>query len=149
MEFLQSPAGLVALVVGAILALVALVQAGTKLYQWLKVNEQGYPHEDVIEEALLPYLYEAIMVAYRGSEHLMDAASERLHGADKAAIAQLVYDFLPDTVALVGVSWHWKKFVSRDEFADKLEARFVRFADLWDQAQEGILKAILPEGGLP
>lgn len=146
MEFLQSPAGLVALVVGAILALVTLVQGSNKLYRWLKFNRQGYPHEDAIEEALLPLLDQAIMAAYKASESLMDTVSERLHGADKAKVARLVYGLLPDTVSLAGVSWRWKRFVGEERFCEWLQMRFDNFANWWDTAEEGILEAIRPEG---
>lgn len=143
-EFLQSPTGLVVLVFGTILALVALVQGGNKLYRWLKVVRQGYPYEDEIEDALLPFLYQSLMAAYKASESLMDAVGERLHGADKAMVARLVYVMLPDEVLLLGASWQWKKHVSKDKFANYLQKYFDGFIDLWDVAQEGILKAILP-----
>lgn len=146
MEFLQSPAGVATLVFGAILALASLVQAGNKLYRWLKVARQGYPYEDEIEETLLPFLYQAIMAAYKASESLMDVVGERLHGADKAMIARLVYQMLPDTVSLAGASWQWKKFIGEEKFARWLQVRFDSFVGWWDTAEEGILKAILPIG---
>ena len=145
-EFFQSPPGLVTLVVGAILALVTLVQQGNRLYHWLKVAHQGYPYEDEIEAALLPFLYEAIMAAYKASESLMDAVGERLHGADKAKVARLVYQMLPGAVSIAGASWQWKEFIGEEKFARWLQARFDGFADWWDVAEEGILKAILPTG---
>lgn len=145
MEFLQSPVGVVVSFGVALLALWTLVQQGNRLYKWLKYNTQGYPHEAVIEEALLPYLYEALMVAYKGSETLMDTVGERLRGADKARIARLVYAVLPDSVSLLGVSWQWKKYVTQGEFAGYLQKRFDSFVELWDVGQEGVLKAIMPE----
>ena len=149
MEFLQSFAGKVTLVFGAILALATLVQQGNKLYQWLRTTKQGYPHEDMIEAALLPYLDQAIMAAYKASESLMDAVSERLHGVDKLMVARLVYQMLPDAVSLSGASWQWKRFIGEEKFTRWLQARFDTFTDWWDTAEEGILKAILPEGGPP
>lgn len=149
MEFLRSPAGTVALVIGAILALVTLVQQGNKLYRWLKVTRQGYPYEDEIEEALLPFLYQAIMAAYKTSESLMDAVGERLHSVEKLMVARLVYQMLPDAVSLAGASWQWKRFIGEEKFARWLQARFDTFIDWWDMAEEGVLKAILPEGGPP
>ena len=149
MEFLQSFAGKATLVIGAILALVTLVQQGNKLYRWLKTGRQGYPYEDEIEEALLPFLYQAIMAAYKASESLVDAVGERLHGVDKVRVARLVYWTLPDTVSLAGIGWQWKKFIGEERFGCWLQARFDAFTDLWDVAGEGILKAILPDGGSP
>ena len=148
-EFLQSAAGSVVLVVGAILALAALAQGGNKLYRWLKVKRQGYLYEDEIEAALLPFLYQAIMAAYKGSEALMDAVGERLRGTDKARIARLVYQALPDTVSLAGAGWQWKKFVGEEKFVGWLQVRFNDFVGWWDLAEEGILKAILPADTLP
>ena len=149
MEFLRSPAGTATLVIGAILALVTLVQQGNKLYRWLRTTKQGYPHEDMIEAALLPYLDQAIMAAYKASESLMDAVSERLHGTDKTMVARLVYQMLPDTVSLAGASWQWKRFIGEERFARWLQVRFDTFTAWWDTAEEGILRAILPEGDLP
>jgi len=143
-KFLQSPAGLVTLVIGAILALVTLVQQGNKLYRWLKVARQGYPYEDEIEEALLPFLYQSLMAAYKASESLMDAVGERLRGADKARVARLVYARLPSVISLAGVDWRWKRFVGEEKFARWLQERFDVFANWWDAAEEGVLKAILP-----
>ncbi len=148
-EFLQSDAGLVALVFGAILALATLVQQGNRLYRWLKVTRQGYPYEDEIEEALLPFMYQSLMAAYKASESLMDAVGERLHGADKAMVARLVYQMLPDAVSVAGMDWRWKEHIGEERFARWLQARFDSFAELWDTAEEGILKAILPEGDSP
>lgn len=145
-EFLQSPAGLAAMVFGAIFGLIGLVAAGNKFYHFLKWQVQGYPNEALIEAALLPLLYKAIMAAYRASERLMDAVGERLHGADKARIARLVYQYLPDTVSIAGISWRWKAHIDEHEFAAWLQERFGDFADWWDTAEAGILEAIRPEG---
>lgn len=148
-EFLQSPTGRVTAGFGVILALITLVQAGNKLYRWLKVARQGYPYEDEIEEALLPFLYQALMAAYKASESLMDAVGERLHSVDKMMVARLVYQMLPDTVSIAGTGWRWKKFVGEEKFTKWLQERFDGFADWWDLAQEGVLRAVLPEGGSP
>jgi hypothetical protein len=136
-------------VFGAILALITLVQAGNKLYRWLKVAWQGYPYEDEIEEALLPFLYQALMAAYKASESLMDAVGERLHGVDKMMVARLVYQMLPNGVSIAGKSWRWKRFVGEEKFARWMQERFDEFANLWDLAQEGVLRAVLPEGSPP
>ena len=144
-EFLQSPVGTVTLVFGAIAVLVSLVHSGHKLYRWLRIK-QGYPYEDEIEAALLPFLYQAIMAAYKASESLMDIVGERLHGVDKARVARLVYQMLPDAVSIAGASWQWKEFVGEERFTRWLQARFDIFADWWDMAEEGVLKAILPAG---
>lgn len=149
-EFLQSPTGRVTAAFGVILALITLVQAGNKLYRRLKVARQGYPYEDEIEEALLPFLYQALMAAYKASESLMDAVGERLHGVDKMMVARLVYQMLPDDGVLIGgASWQWKRFVGEEKFARWMQERFDEFANLWDLAQEGVLRAVLPEGGPP
>jgi hypothetical protein len=137
------------LVVGAILALAALVQGGNKLYRWLKVARQGYPYEDEIEEALLPFLYQALMAAYKASESLMDAVGERLHGADKMMIARLIYQMLPDAVSVAGMDWRWKEHIGEERFSRWMQERFDSFTGLWDTAEEGILRAILPEGNPP
>lgn len=145
-EFFQTPAGMATGAFGAIFALIGLVVVGNRLYRHLKYKIQGYPHEDIIEAALLPYLHHGIMAAYRASERFMDAVGERLRGADKARVAKLVYQYLPDTVTLVGVAWRWKEHVSEERFSGWLQKRFDQFAGWWDEAEQGVLDAIKPEG---
>lgn len=64
---------------------VLLVVGMFLMYQWLK-NPQKYPHEDAIEKALWPYIYQAIMLAYKSSERHLNEFGERLSGMDKKAL---------------------------------------------------------------
>lgn len=145
-EFLQSTAGMVSLVFAAIFVLIGLVAAANEIRHRLGSTVQGYPHEAMIEAALLPFLDQAIMAAYRASEKLMDSVSSRLHGADKSRIARYVYQFLPDALNIAGLEWAWKLYVDEEKFATWLQKRFDGFAGWWDEAETGILRAIQPEG---
>lgn len=145
-EFLQTPAGVAATGFGAIFALIGLVIVLNKMVRYLRYYVQGYPLEDEIEAVLLPFLDQAIMAAYRASERLMDGVSERLHGADKARIANRMYYFLPNAITIAGVSWNWKKYVSEGQFVNWMQARFDTFVEWWDEAEAGILREIKPEG---
>jgi hypothetical protein len=145
-EFLQTPAGLAAAGFAAIFGLVGLVVVLNKVYRYLKYNIQGYPLENEVEAALLPYLYGAMMTAYRASERLMDSVSERLHGVDKSKLARRMYYLLPNSVSIAGVSWNWKKFVSEGQFSNWMQKRFEKFIEWWDLAERGILLEMKPEG---
>jgi hypothetical protein len=145
MEFLQTPAGIMTLVFGLAFALVGLVIGGSKLYRWLRVTRQGFPYEEELEEALLPYLYQSIMVAYKTSERLMDEVGVRLRGVDKAKIARMVYEHLPSDIRWRGYTLNWKVYVDKDTFSEYIENRFDELVDIWSKASRGLLDMIEPD----
>ena len=79
-----------------------------------------------VEAALQPYIYEAIMAAYRLSEKTVDQGYARLKGADKKALADDVYTRLPDRVGEYDVAFV-KSMVSRERFAVLVQNAFERF----------------------
>ena len=124
--------------VGAIVAFLALLGAlwglrSLYIAKWL-------PRQ------LRPYLYLAMMAAYKASESLHDSIGERLHGADKKRLAEIAYDLLPDTISLFGMQWQWKRYVSKEMFATAMQRQFDQFADWWDEAGKYVLDYFKPEG---
>ena len=75
-----------------------LFALGIVLFPKLAKEKQGYPLEAQIEAALLPYVFNAISIAYKTSERAVDDVQTRIKGVDKAAIAKEVYKMLPDQV---------------------------------------------------
>lgn len=127
-----------------IIVLLTLAAAGgtvaaiATLYTWLRSKDQGYPYESEIEAALLPHLYQAICAAYRTSEMAMDEVQERMDGVDKAAVAGLVYDLLPDTIVIGGRIIPLsllKQLVPRETFEDWVELAYQRFTLFYDAHQ--------------
>lgn len=116
-----------------------------RLRRELAEKVQGYPFESEIEAALVPFLDEAIALAYKTSEYLFDQIGQRLHGAEKAKIAEAVYDLLPDSIMVAGHLFPWKRAVSQVKFAGYLEQRFADIIERWDEAQHFFMKLLGPD----
>lgn len=127
---------LVALAAGA--GIMALSVWG---YGKLRNETQGYPYEKAVEALLLPWIYQAIMAAYKTSEIAVDEIQQRMRGADKAAIAAAVYDMLPPKIGNVPLDVV-KMAVSRDRFASLVEAAFNEF-DAFVEDHEGRLENLV------
>jgi hypothetical protein len=92
------------------------------LFGWLK-QPQGYPYEDAVEKALLPFIYKGIFAAFKVSEGAVDEVGRRLEGADKKAIADAVYALLPDKIG----EWDLtlvKKLVTKEQFETLVQNGF-------------------------
>ena len=92
----------------------------------LRYEEQGYPMEQEIEDALLPIVFGAICAAFRVSEWCMDEVQERLRGANKKALADLVYGLLPEEVGGFPIGMV-KRVVSEERFGELVQMAFDRF----------------------
>ena len=128
----------------AVLLIIAAV-AGVYLYKYLKSGVQGYPGEEALEKALLPYLYNAIMFAYKASEAAIDASQERLDGIDKKMLADAVYNMLPEFlyIGTVAVPLNFlKTVVTRERFSELVQLAFDEFMRFYATA-EANLKAEL------
>lgn len=123
------------------------------LYRELRDKKQNYPYELEIEAALLPYVYRAIMFAYKSSESRMDEFQDRLSAVPKKQLAVKLYSLLPETI-LVGkwrVSIHFvKSVVSEKRFAQLIDTAFMGFGDwydgIWDGYSEKLLELINANG---
>ena len=135
LTFWQIVAGLLGIAVLAGGASVGLA----KLVQWLLSGEQGYPGEAEIEAALLPFVVQAIIGAYKVSEGAVDQFKERLRGVDKADIARRVYELLPDTINIgkfvVPTGWV-KQVVPEERFAELIQSAFDEGLGLFDELWE-------------
>ena len=135
---------LVPFIVGALS--VALAVGGVYLYRWLKNAKQGYPKEEEIEAALLPYVYNAIMFAYKTSETFVDEGQDRLRGLDKKVIAGLIYDLLPAELVvgefIVNLGWLLVA-VPKPLFERFVESAFAKFLDWYEDAQAALGDKVL------
>jgi hypothetical protein len=96
-EYLNNP-----IVVTVLVAVIGLVGAyvGVQAAVWLFTKKQDYPGEQVVEAALRPYAYAAIVTAFKLGEVARDDLEKRLEGLDKKALADAVYALLPDTITV-------------------------------------------------
>lgn len=149
-EFLLNPVVFSILVAIVVVAVVTIV---TLLARLLLTRKQGYPYEEEIEAALRPFIYRAIMLAYKTSEKLVDQNMARLHGLDKKALADWVYNALPNTLYIKGVPipvGMLKQIISEEQFAgmvqhafDDFEAWYAGVYANWGSEIENLLDEIL------
>src|SRR5512136_149495 len=99
---------------------------GVIFYPKLKNEKQGYPFENELEAALLPYLFQAICAAFKASQEMAAAGNEALDGLSKKAIADAVYDLLPDKIGGIPVGMI-KLLVSRARFEELVQAAYDNF----------------------
>lgn len=139
-EFLASPLFLVLLV---FLASIVSVVGGGLLGKWLLTKKQGYPNEEQIEAALLPFVRYAIIAAYKVSEQQVDTLGDRLRGIDKKLVAMSIYNILPDEVRIPlpggGVlklpTVFIKQIVSEEDFSGMIEGVFGELEDFLESTQ--------------
>ncbi len=103
-----------------------LFALGIVLFPKIVREKQGYPLEAEIEAALLPYIFNAISVAYKTSERAVDDVKTRLRGADKAAVAKEVYRLLPDQIGNHDITLV-KSVISPERFTQLTQDVFDRF----------------------
>jgi len=134
---------LIGLIVG-----IFLTVGGVIAYRELKDKKQGYPYEQRIEEALLPYVYRAIMFAYKTSEARMDEFQERLHAVPKHLIAVKMYEMLPEKIQvgnyLVDIAFV-KAIVSQEKFERILVSVFNTFANWYESAWDTYIGLLLEQ----
>jgi hypothetical protein len=121
------------LLIGLVAGLVVF-GIGIKVFPQLARQEQGYPKEEEIERALLPFAFNAISAAYKVSEKAIDDVQQRLQGADKAAIARQVYRMLPDRVGGYDVTTI-KNTIGEERFAELVEGAYGDFDQFFEQHQ--------------
>ena len=121
--------GLIGAVVGGLLVVLAI-----KFLPALKRERQGYPLEAQVEAALLTFVFQGICAGYRVSEMAMDELGTRLRGADKKAIANVIYDLLPADIAGFPLEIV-KSLVTRKRFAELVQDAFDRFDAGYTQFQ--------------
>ena len=79
--------------------------------------------KEAVEEALQPYLYYGISAAYKLSERGMDELRKRMAGPQKAEVASMVYDLLPEEVAGIKI----KKVINQNMLHGMIQNAFAGF----------------------
>jgi hypothetical protein len=109
--------------------LVALVLFIIALVLWQELKKRP----DTAVPWVEPYLYEAIIVAYKASEAHSDAFGQRLRGADKAAIARVIYrEHFPA---------EYKIYLSEAAFTTAVERLLGEGISLYEQNKAGLEQA--------
>lgn len=140
---LQDPRTVVILLALSAAGLVWLLIGLKRLYSFLALK-QGYPNEEQIERYLLPLIRRVIVAVYELSEHALERFGRALESADKREMARLLYDLLPDEVAVGPARWRWKKAVSLDEFAVFVQREFDRLIAWYREAEGRLLEELRP-----
>lgn len=126
-ELLLNP---IVMAVVPVVVLILVVTGAVYLARWLFGKDQGYPKEEEIEAALRPFVYQAIMLAYKTSERLVDQNFERLRGLDKKVLADWAYNALPEVIYVKGFIIPIgliKRLISQEDFAEMVQNSFDSF----------------------
>lgn len=115
-------------VVITLLTIVGLITT----FNWLK-SRIGKPDRSKVEEAIMPYVYKAIMAAYKTSEVAMDQLGERMKGADKEILADTVYHMLPDCLYIQGTKIPVKTFITEEQFKGMIKKAFMDFIGFYER----------------
>lgn len=83
---------------------------------------------------LKPYVFQAIVAAYKVSEASVDQFGERLQGMDKQQVAEVAYDYLPPEVQNV---------VTRLQFATAVERIFAEAETLYETNADGFQRTFV------
>ena len=126
----------------ALIVLIFATAGGVVLLTWLRTRRQGYPYEDEIEAALLPFVYQAIMAAYRASEYALDEFGRRLAGEDKAGLARAAYAMLPAVIVIRGVALPIRNLVTEAQFVSLVEDAFDGFLVWYNRNCDGFEAAV-------
>lgn len=144
----------------ALIALTTLVVAGAGvalgiwLFPKLAKEKQGYPFEAELEAALLPVVYQGIMAAYRTSERAMDEIAARIRGSDKKALADTIYNLIPDVIVVQGKAipvsivksliprWRFEELVQLA--FDEFDEQYLSHSARWDRLFEDWLDENAP-----
>ena len=110
---------------------------GVIFYSKLKNEKQGYPFENELEVALLPYLFQAICAAFKASQEMVAAGNEALDGVSKKAIAEAAYDLLPANIGGIPVGLI-KVVVSRERFQELVQAAYDKFDENFHAWQDDL-----------
>lgn len=82
-----------------IVGLMVVFLLGYLAYNFFSTKKQGYPLEERIENALLPYLHGIIVGAFEESQSELEDIEDAIENVDKEELARKLYDLLPDEIA--------------------------------------------------
>ena len=126
----------------SVVVIIAAIVALTKIYSYFKNNIQGYPNEEKIEEAILPFVHKSIFAAYRASEWALDKFGKQLSGIDKKAIAKSLYVVLPNVIVVGGICILVRQAISPTQFAAIVQRAFDEFLEFYEENEEGFTELV-------
>jgi hypothetical protein len=103
-----------------------LFALGVVLYPKIRAASPTTPIAAVIEEALLPLIYQGICASYRLSELGVDTIEARIKGADKKKIADGIYALLPEKIGNFDLGLV-KNVITKERFEKLVQDAFDRF----------------------
>lgn len=130
------------------LLLVLVAAIGILLFMLL-VRVQRLMIANGTHPAIIHFVHEAIVLAYKSSDAVFDTVEERLYGAQKQEIAIAVYAILPDTVTVgfIGVTIPWKSYVSEAKFAEFVVREYDTLVVRFGVIKNTILQQMIDEIG--
>jgi len=109
---------------------IPLLLFGVALIALLLVYQESKRKPEL--DLLRPYLFQAIVAAYKVSETSVDRFGARLAGEDKAAVARLAYTHLPPTM---------QTWVTEEQFMLLVEPMLAEATSLYRQKQDALEQA--------
>jgi len=91
------------------------------------------------------FIVSAIIQAYKLSDVVFDSVGDRLHSVQKREVALTVYDILPDTFTILGFSFSWKKWMTREAFADIISELYDEFTESFRALKVTVLDKMVKE----
>jgi len=96
--------------------------------------------EKNIDLIIMPFVYDAIVTAYKMSERSIDDLQRRMSGVDKLQFATMVYDMLPQYIMGVDREIIYK-LIPKAEFANMVSAAVKQVNKFIDDKQEAFDEA--------
>jgi hypothetical protein len=146
-DFLQTPAGIMAGLVG-LMALFLGLMVGLQKIRSILGKLIGHPTWGDVVEYILPYVDQAIFNAFTASKEAFDEFGDRLYSLDKKKIANALYELIPDAVDIGGLfTWHPKDHISREMFEVFIEKRFAELYEAWMKNGNALYDLVRPAIG--
>lgn len=124
-----------------------LILAGIAIVNILgKVRESATPTVQAILDALIPWAQKAVLAGERATIEGLDEIDRQLDGTDKAAVANSIYDLLPEFVNVAGKPIPTsliKHLITREMWAD-LVKRVFEEGDAFIERNRDYLKKQIP-----
>lgn len=115
-----------------------------------KLKASATPPVQVILDALIPWAQKAIVAGEKAASEALDEVDRELDGIDKAAVADSIYNLLPEFINVGGVSIPTslvKHLVTREMFSD-LVKRVYDETDAFIERNSDYLKKQIPQSTL-
>jgi hypothetical protein len=87
----------------------------------ISLRQQNQPRLNLVLQAIQPWVYKAILAGEKLAVEALDSFDTQLSGADKATVANSIYDALPEflTVGTISIPINIvKSLITREHFAE-------------------------------